>query len=228
MIALAEELSNALSCWQQLRYFWMEEWKFAPPGSDFGQFSSLGETAEASGDEPAKVTRSTPRWWALGPVVNCIRWGLVSCVEVFSHGRQMFGVHGLEFAVELFVSSSEDFQDSASQGRLKVQVRRWSAGTGCVYWASGALWMREEITHAQNPRRMQNWEDLQIPERTERLEKSAGNTKAQFGKCKANPSGGDRGMAAARRGCCELLGAAGLGKAFRRCLLKCLSLLGRG
>ena len=88
--------------------------------------------------------------------------------------------------------------------------------------------MREEITHAQNPLRMQNWEDLQIPERTEGLEKSAGNTKAQFGKCKANPSGGDRGMAAAHHGCCELLRAAGLGKAFRRCLLKCPSLLGRG
>lgn len=112
--------------------------------------------------------------------------------------------------------------------RWKVQVWWWSTGTGCVYWASGALRTREEITHAQNPLRMQNWEDLQIPERTERLEKSAGNTKAQFGKCKANPSGGDRGMAAARRGCCELLGATGLGKAFGRCRLKCPSLLGRG
>jgi len=101
-------------------------------------------------------------------------------------------------------------------------------GTGCVYWVSGPLWMREEITHAQNPPRIQNWEDLQIPERTERLEKSAGDTKAHFGKCRANPSGGDQGMAAAHCGCCELLGAAGTGKAFGRCLLEGPSLLGRG
>lgn len=41
---------------------------------------------------------------------------------------------------------------------------------------------REEITHAQNPPRMQNWEDLEIPERTERLEKSAGKHKGPIWK----------------------------------------------
>lgn len=82
-----------------------------------------GGTAEALGDEAVKVPLSTPRWvlvlcWELrmlGPVMNSIRWGLVSCTEVFSRGRQMFGVCGLEFAVEMLVSSSEDFQGSASQ-----------------------------------------------------------------------------------------------------------------
>lgn len=74
--------------------------------------------------------------------------------------------------MEMFVASSEGFQSSASEGRWKAQVQWWPTGTRCVYWALGTLWMREEIAHAQNPPRMQNWEDLRIPERSERLEKS--------------------------------------------------------
>lgn len=36
--------------------------------------------------------------------------------------------------------------------------------------------------------------------------------KAQFGKCKTNPSGRGWGLAAAPQGCCERFGPAGLGK----------------
>lgn len=52
------------------------------------------------------------------------RWDLGSQL-----GQQMCGVHELELAVEIFVSTSEGFQGSARPGRFKMQVQWWPMGT---------------------------------------------------------------------------------------------------